>query len=183
MAPDVSRVLHRSFALALLALVLSAGLGIALHTASAASAPRPAACATRPPIELPVNAWAPARNQLAPPGAVAIRLCRYKVLPPKRGLAASTLITGAATVAELVTELDALRSPPTGAVYCPDDSGAEIDMLLAYSDGHGVFIEVALTGCTIVSNGTLVRTAAGAGAGHALLEQIERLTDYRGPTF
>jgi hypothetical protein len=177
-------VLRRSFAIAGAALVASAILAVALRNAFAAQS-RPPACAARAPIELPFNAWAPARRQLAPPGADAIRLCRYNALghKPLRGLARSALIVRAERVRELVGELESLPRLPPGALACPMDNGALIDMLLAYRDGNGVLVQVDLTGCATVKNGNVTRTAGETKAGHALLAQIERSTGYKGPVF
>lgn len=178
-------MLRRSAALAVAALALSAAIGIALHAAAAATT-RPADCASKAPIELPVNAWAPARHELAPPGASAIRLCRYNALgvKPVRGLAASGLVSDPTSVRKLVGELDSLPVPPKLA-FCPMDKGALIDLIVAYGGGgdRGVLVQVDLTGCATVDNGSVIRTAAGSAAGHALLAQIERLTGYKGPAF
>jgi hypothetical protein len=162
------------------AAVLVAGL-IALASAAAqASSTTPAQCAAKAPIELPVNAWAPARKQLAPPGAKAIRLCRYNALGtrPLRGLAHSALVTSSATVKAIVNELDQLPRIPR-AVFCPADNGAEIDALIAYADGNGVIVQIGLTGCVIVSNGSVARWVGSTTAGRELLAQVERLTGYR----
>jgi hypothetical protein len=177
-------VVKRSSALAAAALALSAVIGIALYSAGAAST-LPPDCAAKAFVELPVNAWAPARRELAPPGASAIRLCRYDALSvkPARALAASALVSDAATVREMVSELDSLPAAPKDA-FCPLDTGALIDLVVAYDGGeHGVLVRVDLSGCTIVDNGSVIRTAAGSAAGHALLVRIERLTHDRGPAF
>jgi hypothetical protein len=64
------------------------------------------------------------------------------------------------------------------------DNGAVIDLLIAYgSTDHGVFVQVDLTGCTTVDNGSVIRTAAGTAAGQALLAKIGELTGYKGTTF
>jgi hypothetical protein len=165
------------------AAALVAGL-IALGSAAAqAGTTTPAQCAKKALIELPVNAWAPARKQLAPPGATAIRLCRYNALGtrPLRGLARSALVTSARTVQAIVSELDQLPPLPRGVFSCPADDGAEIEALLAYAGGNGVVVQIDLTGCGTVSNGSVVRWAGSTKAGRELLAQTERLTGYRGP--
>jgi len=165
------------------AAALVAGL-IALQSGAAqASTTTPPKCAQKALIELPVNAWAPARKQLAPPGAKAIRLCRYNALGtlPVRGLARSALVTSARTVKAIVSELDALPAPPRRPLSCPADDGAEIDALLAYPGGNGVFVQIDLTGCATVSNGSVVRWAGSTAAGRNLLAETEQLTGYKGP--
>jgi hypothetical protein len=150
---------------------------------AAASTSTPAQCAAKALIELPVNAWAPARKRLAPPGASAIRLCRYNALGmrPLRGLARSALVTNTRTVAVIVDELDALPAFPSRPISCPADDGAEIEALLAYAGGEGVVVQIDLTGCATVSNGSVVRWAGSTDAGRELLAQTERLTGYEGP--
>ncbi|HEX2702730.1 MAG TPA: hypothetical protein VHM72_04785 [Solirubrobacteraceae bacterium] len=150
---------------------------------AAASTSTPAQCAAKAPIELPVNAWAPARRQLAPAGASAIRLCRYNAFAthPLRSLARSALVTSAGSVTAIVAELDELPALPRGAFSCPLDDGAEIDALLAYPGGNGVVVQIDLTGCATVSNGSVMRTAGSSKAGRELLAETERLTRYRSP--
>jgi len=177
-------VLQRIAVLGVAAVAFSGAVGIGLHAAGAATTRAPG-CARQALIELPVNAWAPARSELAPPGASAVRLCRYNALgvKPLRGLAAAALVSDSAAVGRIVHELDSLPKPPRQA-FCPMDNGAVIDLLIAYgSTDHGVFVQVDLTGCTTVDNGSVIRTAAGTAAGKALLAKIEGLTGYKGTTF
>jgi hypothetical protein len=173
-----TRVPLGSFAAALVAALIALG-----DAAAQASTTTPARCAGKAPIELPVNAWAPAHKQLAPPGAKAIRLCRYNALGtrPLRGLARSALLTSARTVQAIVSELEALPAFPRRPLSCPADDGAQIDALLAYAGGNGVLVQIDLTGCTTVSNGSVVRWAGSTDAGRNLLAQTERLTGYRAP--
>jgi hypothetical protein len=162
------------------AAALVAGL-IVLGSGAAQAGTQTPHCAQKALIELPVNAWAPARKQLAPPGAKAIRLCRYNALGrlPLRGLARSALVTSARTVKSIVSELDALPALPRRPLSCPADDGAEIDALLAYPDGNGVFVQIDLTGCATVSNGSVVRWAGSTAAGRNLLAETEQLTGYK----
>ena len=173
--------------------VMLAGCGAAAHQRSAtgqppAAAAKPAAakpapapappgpCAQRAPTTLPAEAWLPARRQLAPAGATAIRLCRYAGLngSPRLGLVSSRLITSAGLVAELVREFDTLPSMPPGAFSCPADDGSQIAASLRYGGGQNVTISVGLTGCRLVSNGSVHRTAAG-DSGSQLVTQLEHL--------
>lgn len=177
-------VLKRSAALALAALALSGVAGFALRAAGAATA-RPAACARQAPVELPLSPWAAARSELAPSGASAIRLCRYDALGvnPPRGLAASAVVSDPSVVGRLTGELDSLPSLPR-VEACPLDTGALIDLIVAYRDNkHGLLVQVELTGCAVVQNGSVDRTAGSTAAGRALLATIEQLTGYKGPAF
>lgn len=159
--------------------VLVAALAVAAAE-RADGAPTPAACAPKELVELPANAWAPARKQLAPPGASAVRLCRYNALntKPPLALAGSALVTSAKSVKAIVAELDALRPLPRG-IFCPLDDGAAINALLAYSGGHAVLVRFELTGCGTVSNGNVTRWAGNSTAGSDLVALIERLTGYK----
>jgi hypothetical protein len=177
-------VLKRSTALALAALALSAVIGLGLHAAGAAPT-RPPACGRQAPIELPLSPWAAERSELAPPGASAIRLCRYNALGvnPPRGLAASAVVSDPRIVDRLTKELDSLPSLPR-LEDCPLDTGAVIDLIVAYRDNeHGLLVQAELTGCAVVETATVDRTAGTTAAGHALLATIEELTGYKGPVF
>ena len=122
-------------------------------------------CARTAPSRVPAGSWALTREELAPAGASAIRLCGYSGLnnhPPLR-LARSVLRSDPSLVGELVQEFDRLPSAQ-GAYACPSDDGSEIVALLAYPDGHGVTVSVGLTGCETVTNGSVFRIAAGIGS-------------------
>jgi hypothetical protein len=157
---------------------------VAATATFASSSVTPAACAAKEPGTPGVNAWAPARKDLAPPGAAAIRYCRYNSLNTKQALhlAASALVTNAKTVKTMVAEFEALPPMPRG-IMCPMDDGSEIDAQLAYSGGHNVTIRIELTGCATVGNGSVTRWAGNSKAGHDLLATIEQLTDYKGSVF
>jgi hypothetical protein len=163
--------------------VIAAGAAVAGSVARAAGTEQPAACAPRTPIELPLNPWPAAAHELAPPGASAIRLCRYNGFngPHARALASSALVGSSRAVAALVSELDALK-PQSSRVFCPMDDGVEIDLLLGYRSGQAVHIRVEPTGCETVTNGRVTRTAATTAAGTKLLATIEQLTGYRAST-
>jgi len=137
----------------------------------------PAGCLARTPVEPAPNSWPPARSELAPPGASAIRLCRYSPLDNHSApnLVASALVTRPATIRALASDLDELKRF-SGAVFCPNDNGSAITLTLGYPSGHSVFIRVGLTGCQAVSNGSVTRTAATSAAGRSLLATIEALT-------
>ncbi len=166
--------------------VLAATVALLGAAVAGASNPlQPAQCAAKAPSALPGNAWAPARRQLAPPGASAIRLCRYSALNqrPARALARSVLVSDAKTVRAIVSELDSLRVSASPRPFCPLDDGAVIDALLAYPGGNGVVIQIELTGCANANNGNVTRTTAQTRAGTELLASVERLTGYTRPVF
>ena len=140
----------------------------------------PAPCSTKPPSRVPVERWSAARAELAPPGASAIRLCRYSGLNahPRLTLVGSRLLESRNLVQQLVSEFDRLPSL-TGAVACPADDLSQVLAVLTYPAGHQVTITVGLTGCALVTNGSGHRSAAGIGSprpfGPQLVAQLERL--------
>lgn len=123
-------------------------------------------------------------KQLAPTGAKAIRLCGYDGLnaKPRFKLAASALIRNWRVVGELVSEFDALPALRPGAFACPDDDGSQIIALLAYPEGHEVTISASVTGCSVVSNGDVARSAAYGPPGPRLMAQLEHLGGYHRDT-
>ena len=127
------------------------------------------------------SGWAAAHKQLAPAGSSTIRLCRYAGRP-HIALVSSRLLGGRPLVAGLVRELDRLPAFPAGPVNCPNDNGSQILALIAYP-GHALTISVDLTGCRLVTNGSVGRTAAGMGSpaafGPQLVAQLERLVAAR----
>ncbi len=150
-------------------------------TRPAAIGPLPARCSAGAPASVPAEGWSAARLELAPAGATAIRLCRYSGLnaSPRLMLVRSRLVSSRAVVRRLVDEFDRLPPPPAGAVACPDDDGSQIVALVSYPAGQQVTIAVGLTGCALVTNGSVHRTAAGIGSpptfGPQLVAQLERL--------
>jgi hypothetical protein len=141
----------------------------------------PPRCPLRAPSRISPESWSPARRQLAPSGASAIRLCRYSGLngQPRLTLIRSITIDAASVVGELVRELDRLPSDH-GVMACPADDGSEILALLAYPGDHAVTISVGLRGCETVTNGSVNRVALGLGSppafGPQLVSQLEHLT-------
>jgi hypothetical protein len=141
----------------------------------------PTRCARSAPARVPADSWSPTRRELAPPGAGAIRLCRYSGLNghPRLRLRRSVLSTAPGIVRELVREFDELPSNP-GPVACPGDDGSKIVAQLAYPNGRAVTISVGLQGCVMVTNGNVYRTAAGFGSppafGPQLVARLKRLT-------
>jgi hypothetical protein len=136
---------------------------------------RPAGCSPKAPARIRRNPWSATRAQLAPPGASAIRLCRYSAIPSH--LVRSTLIGAHRPVSSLVRQFD--RLPATkGTFACPVDDGSQIVALLSYPSGHRVAIDVHLKGCNEVTNGDLFRAALGRPGqpGPVLLARLERLT-------
>lgn len=171
-----------AIAVALTAWAVLAGCG---SSSTSSGGPRgrealPAPCSTKPPSRVPVELWSAARTELAPPGASAIRLCRYSGLNahPRLTLVGSRLLESRRLVQQLVSEFDRLPSL-TGAVACPADDLSQVLAVLTYPAGHQVTITVGLTGCALVTNGSVHRSAAGIGSprpfGPQLVAQLERL--------
>jgi len=169
------------------ACIALAGCGSSATSSSplAARQALPARCSPKAVLSVPAERWSAAREELAPAGATAIRLCRYSSLNarPRLTLVSSRLLKSPAVVRELVGEFDRLPPTPPGAVACPNDDGSQIVALLAYPGDRTVTITVGLTGCVAVTNGSVQRTAAGIGSppafGPQLVAQLERLVGGR----
>jgi hypothetical protein len=152
-----------------------------------ASTLTPARCSERAPARLPAERWAAAREQLAPLGASAIRLCRYSWRNAHHPLTlvSSRLLASPTLMGQLVNEFDRLPSLQ-GAVACPNDDGSQVLALLAYPDGREDSIGVDLSGCALVTNGSVHRYAAGFGSGPdlgpRLINQLEQLLSQRPPS-
>ena len=158
-------------ALACLAL---AACGSSSHSAkpSSAGATISATCPRIAPAQLPPERWPGARKQLAPPGATAVRLCRYS--GTNATLISSRLIETRSVIDQLVNDFDALP-PARGAIACPAGNLAQIIALLAYPRREMVTISTELTGCATVTNGSVYRTAmARTAAGPRLLATLRR---------
>ena len=160
----------RARILFLFAVFLSAVLVASLRPGSPVAASQmsaivqPGACPPRAPSHVPKNAWAPAREQLAPKGAVALRLCRYLGLntPHPLALARSRLVTQQPLIAHLVGELDTLPPYPKGVAFsCPAGDGSQVLALLAYPHDQRVTVAVEETGCENATNGDVGRLASG----------------------
>ncbi|MGI8411406.1 MAG: hypothetical protein ACR2QA_02725 [Solirubrobacteraceae bacterium] len=142
----------------------------------------PMRCPAKPLFSVPRNKWKPARQQLAPLGATAIRLCRYSggnAHPPAK-LIRSRLLTGRLRINSLIRDFNKLPPFGPGATSCPSDDGSQIDALLAYPNGERVTVKTSLTGCRDVTNGNLIRTAEGFGVprqfGPQLITELKALT-------
>lgn len=170
----------RSWAAIAAAVAAIAGCGSAARSTSRPRAVTalPAGCSLQPPAGLPAPDWAAARRQLAPAGGGAIRLCRYSGVNarPRLTLVSSRLLDAPALVRQLESEFNHLPSPH-GVVACPNDDGSQILALVTYPGGHQVSISVGLSGCALVTNGSVHRTAAGPGSasGPRLVKQLEQL--------
>ena len=147
----------------------------------------PASCARGSALPVAADSWSATHRQLAPPGAAAIRLCRYNGLnsTPPLSLARSVLVTAPATVALLVRELDELPPfAPGGVLGCPMDDGSLVTVLLAYPAGRRAAVAIHLAGCLTVANGSVTRTALGPGdGGQQLHTLVKRLTGWHAPVY
>jgi hypothetical protein len=118
-----------------------------------------------------------AGGELVPTGTTGVLLCRYRGLNPSAKrfrLIASDNVSRASTVAHLRAELDALR-PSTGVFACPFDSNALIVAYFHYTGASDDVITVDTSGCELVSNGRVRRTASLA-PGPQLVRELEALT-------
>jgi hypothetical protein len=114
---------------------------------------------------------------LVPAGAETLLLCSYRGLnPPGRqahDLLAQRTVTEPAEVATLSRQLDTLRPAPP-LVACPLDDGSEVVASFLYREAPPDPVTVGLSGCELVSNGRLTRTAS-LPPGPALLGRLTAL--------
>ena len=121
------------------------------------------------PAQLPANPLSSRPGStfaLVPPGATSLLLCRYHGLNPlsRSGkLERARTVTGASELGRLTHEFDMLPKAPK-LIYCPMDDGSAILATFSYTDAPPNPVSVGLTGCQIVTNGHVTRTAARAGA-------------------
>jgi hypothetical protein len=124
---------------------------------------------------LPANHWARTRTEMLPRGAVRLRLCRYaprhdsQVLFLRR----QALVTRRSTIGAIAREADTLPMLH-GPTACPADFRTEILIRAAYPSGHQASLSVGLTGCQLVTNDHLHRTAL-SGSGPTLLRHLQTL--------
>ena len=147
----------------------------AVLAATASGGSGKATCPATAPASTTATAE-PAAGPLVPTGASALLLCRYRGLNPAstaHRLDGSRDVTGEAELKRLTGEFDAL--PKASLMFhCPMDDGSEITGRFTYPHGAAVLLTVGLTGCRTVTNGRIVRSAAGSG-GSALIEQLTAL--------
>jgi hypothetical protein len=152
--------------LALLVAVAIAGCGGAgaKQGTRSAAVSIPAACATKSPLRrLPHEGRTAIPRALAPPGAVAVRLCRYSGYNerPRLALVGSRLIEDPRTIPRFVSELSDLPRRPRVVNFGCSPGDAQIVALLAYPGSQRVTIWVQVQGCRTVSNGSQYREGGG----------------------
>jgi hypothetical protein len=154
---------------------------MAVAAGAAVKLPTHPGCPNTAPVHVARNIWARAKGRLAPSGANRIRLCRYagSDARPPAVLLRSRPVTEQTLIRRLVRDYNLLPAFPR-AVSCPSDRGSQILALLEYPGRRRVAIQLKLTGCQPVTNGDLIRTAAGFGSppafGPALGRELEQLT-------
>lgn len=133
--------------------------------ASLAAAPPPARaaspCPAHAPLSLP-NANPRAARVLVPLGATSVQLCRYRGLnagPPPQTLERARVVRSAATIERLTRRLDGLPRLRSG-IHCPMDDGSEVVAIFRYRGEPADPVRVGLSGCELVANGRVTRTAA-----------------------
>jgi hypothetical protein len=159
-----------------------AACGAGSGTAAAVSPVKPAVraeCAAAAPRLRIAGYVAPSAHVVAPPGAVALRLCRYSGVNahPRRQLVRTADVRRRARVARLVGLLDRLPDMPS-PVSCPNDDASRIVALVTYPRRRVLTLDIELSGCQTVSNGRVHKTAARP-PGPALLATLKRLTARR----
>jgi hypothetical protein len=95
------------------------------------------------------------------------------VLSRSSQLERARTITGASQLGRLTHEFDMLPDA-SKLVFCPMDDGSAILATFIYTDAPSNPVSVGLTGCQIVTNGDVTRTAARA-PGPELVAQLTAL--------
>jgi hypothetical protein len=131
------------------------------------------------PAKLPptiVSARPGAQQELVPPGVRSLLLCSYHGLNPASTageLVKARSVSAPAELDWLARTFDALRAR-TGLSGCPMDDGSAIVALFGYSTAPTDLVSVGLTGCRIVQNGHLTRSAS-LPPGPALIARLDSL--------
>jgi hypothetical protein len=156
---------------------------IALFAVAAATARPPAggaaaaggACPARLPATV-ASTRPGAGGRLVPPGVRSLLLCAYHGLnPPGESgrLERERIVDSPAALAWLVSNFDALPPAPR-LTSCPMDDGTADLAVFSYSGSPLNPVTVGLTGCRIVTNGRVTRTASLA-PGPTLLTRLGAL--------
>lgn len=131
---------------------------------------------------MPADGWPALKEELLPAGPALLRLCRYGPLRALR-LVRATLVRSWSLVRRLEREFDQLpQLPEHFALYCEDETGAEIILYATYYRQHQAAVAVALTGCLRVVNVDIKRSAFGVPefdprqTGPQLVAELMRLT-------
>jgi hypothetical protein len=117
-----------------------------------------------------------AAEELVPGAPTAVVLCAYRGLNPAvtaGRLVRSTQVGSGPTLRWLVRTFDALR-PNTGLTSCPMDDGTALVALFSYVSPPADPVTVGLSGCRIVQNGHVTRTAS-LKPGPALISRLQAL--------
>jgi hypothetical protein len=162
-----------------LIIVLLAGAAGYISPWGHAAGPPSAAAASSCPAKLPAavsSARTGARLELVPAGARSLLLCSYHGLNPASTageLERTRRVRSAAELDWLVRTFNALPAR-TGLSGCPMDDGSATLALFGYSTAPIDEVSVGLTGCRVVQNGYLTRTAS-LTPGPALLARLASL--------
>lgn len=123
-----------------------------------------------------VSARPGAGQVLVPAGARSLLLCSYHGLNPPadaRRLERTRTVTAASGLAAIVGQINALTTQ-SGISGCPMDDGSAILAIFTYPTAPPDPVSIGLTGCRIVTNGHLTRTAS-LPPGPTLLARLSTL--------
>lgn len=112
------------------------------------------------------------QGAVMPAGVSALLLCRYNGIGGARkpfDLLRSARIVKATKVRALVREMNSLPNLQRGT-KCPKDDGAAILVRGTRNNGKTVKVKVGLSGCQIVTNGVVTRTASAS----PLIEELRQ---------
>lgn len=156
----------------ILILVLAAGVGSSSAAAARTLAVVGSSCPSLLPASDPSTRPGSAQR-LVPPGASSLLVCSYHGLNPAsqaRRLERSGHLGRGSELSTILSEFDALPAS-RGLSGCPMDDGSAIVAVFGYPEPPSSPVTVGLTGCRIVSNGHVTRTAS-LPPGPTLLAQL-----------
>jgi hypothetical protein len=95
-------------------------------------------------------------STFVPAHPTSMLLCHYGPLP-QRLLLGSRRVTSAVLLRRITRRLNALPAMPREPIACPADNGAVVVIHAFYAHAPARIIDVQLSGCEIVSRGSLLR--------------------------
>jgi hypothetical protein len=162
-----------------LIIVLLAGAAGYISPSGHAVSPSPVPAASSCPARLPAtvaSARTGAGMELVPAGVRSLLLCSYRGLNPAgtaHELDQTRRVRSAAELDWLVRTFNALPAR-SGLTGCPMDDGSAVLAIFGYRTAPPVEVSVGLTGCRVVQNGAITRTAS-LTPGPALLARLASL--------
>ena len=159
-----AKVKRSAIAFSISAVVIVGGIGGTAHFWRSNAVPAveatsaPARCPATHPADIAKPNRKGAEKQLIPDRPSGAMVCRYSGLDGEHpGSLISRKGLSGQTVDTLAKNLNAGRRASTGAMSCPNDSGALDLITFAYPSGPTLAVLIRRSGCHLASNGSAVR--------------------------